>query len=153
MQVYYNGQHVLVIAFCLGGISMERPLPLINEDCNWHWEGLREKKFLVQKCKKCNRFRWPISPVCPSCFSEHMEISQIEGKGKIVSWAVFHYPYYQYFKDKLPYTVVQVETPEQIRITANLLKFDYKKVEFGMDVKMVFEQVSDEIILPQFIPL
>jgi len=46
--------------------------------------------------------------------------------------------------------VVEVELEEGVHLISNLVDFDPEKIEIGMAVEVVFEEVNDEITLPKF---
>ena len=46
-----------------------RLAPTISPDTEFFWNGLREHKLLIQRCKGCGTVRNPPQPMCPKCRS------------------------------------------------------------------------------------
>jgi uncharacterized OB-fold protein len=59
----------------------------------------------------------------------------------------------QMFVQDLPIILAWVDLPEGIRLQTNLLDCDPEAVEIGMEVEVVFKDVTDEITLPFFAPV
>ncbi len=47
---------------------------------------------------------------------------------------------------------VAIEEQPDIRLTTNLVGVDENDVEIGMPVRVVFEQIGDDVYLPLFAP-
>lgn len=76
----------------------------------------------------------------------------MSGKGKLHNYVVYHKPWTPWFKDKVPYAVVQVELEEGPRLTTNLLDCPIDDIKIGMPVEVDYEDIPDGITLVQFRP-
>lgn len=130
-----------------------KPLPVIDVWNKPFWEGTKEHKLMVQKCNECGLLRFPPGPTCPSCLSTQNKWVQLNGHGIVRSWIVFNYLYYKGFADELPYNVATVELDEGIKLITNLVGVENDQISTGMAVKVVYEDVTDEITLPKFTPV
>jgi uncharacterized OB-fold protein len=74
------------------------------------------------------------------------------GKGRLGTWVTFHQAFQAHFADKLPYVVGLVDLEEGPRLAANIVETSADALEIGLNVEVVFEQLTDEVTLPQFRP-
>src|SRR5579883_1947508 len=129
-----------------------RPLPAAAPDYRPFWDFVAAGRLHLQRCGACGRFRFPVSPRCPACFSPDWAWQPVSGRGVVSSWVVFHRSYYEAFADRLPYAVVQVELEEGPRLTANLLDAAPGELRIGLPVEVAYEAVADGVTLYQFRP-
>lgn len=54
------------------------------------FEGLKNKKLLGNRCKKCNRLYVPARPYCDICCEETSELFDVEADGIIISYTVYY---------------------------------------------------------------
>lgn len=126
-----------------------RPLPVVSPLNAGFWENTRKSVFSIQTCKNCRDQHIPESPVCPRCLSDEQEWQPASGDGTIESWVDFHRAYWDGFKDALPYQVCLVRLAEGPLYISNLVG-NKERLRYGAAVRLIFEQVSDEITLPYF---
>ena len=131
-------------------MAYTRPLPRITADNRPFWEAARRHQLVLQRCPECARFRYPPAPVCPDCLSEHSEWTPVSGRGRVTTFVVFHKPWFPSFADAIPYNVIQVELEEGPRLTANLVGVPNGEIRIGMDVEVVFDDVTPDTTLPRF---
>lgn len=129
-----------------------RPLPRISPESRPFWEATRQGRLVLQKCNHCGRFFYPISPACPYCLSDDFTWTEVSGRGRVMSWIVYHKVFFPAFADRIPYNVAHVELEEGPRLTANILECRNEDIAMGMPVEACFEKVTDEITLVQFRP-
>jgi uncharacterized protein len=127
-----------------------RFVPVIYAEEQPFWKAAREHRLVLQSCDRCHRAWYPIGPNCPRCLSTDFTWQELRGTGKVSSFVVFHKPWADWLRDRVPYVVAQVELDEGPRLTANLPGVAIEDVRIGMPVSVVFEDVSPEISLPQF---
>jgi uncharacterized protein len=131
-----------------------KPIPLPDDLTRPYWDAAKKHELRIQRCNACQAYRHPPSASCPSCKSDSYEWAQISGRGVIYSFVIDHRLMVPGFDE--PYAVVQV-VPEEaqsdvVRITANLRDCDLEDVRIGMNVEVLFEQRTDDVVLPQFRP-
>lgn len=126
--------------------------PRIQEEDIPFWEATRNHEFRMQHCRDCGSIWWPPGPVCPDCWSSSYEWTELDGTGTINSWVVFHRTWFEAFSDDLPYNVVEVELTEGPRYISNLVDCENDEIYRGMAVEVLFEPLTDEIVLPKFRP-
>ena len=54
------------------------------------------------------------------------------------------------YKNDPPYVVALVETAEGVKMMTNIVDCDVRDVHVGMDVEVVFDDVTPEVTLPKF---
>lgn len=79
------------------------------------------------KCKTCGAVTCPPMMVCGECASTDLEILQLSGNGKIVTFTN-SYIAAEGRENEVPYTIVLVELEEGPWIMGNLVGIDAKKV-------------------------
>jgi hypothetical protein len=132
----------------------DRPLPEPDADSQPFWDGCRRGVLQMQRCAACKRFRFYPRPTCPHCRSFDSEWVETSGRGKIYSWIVAHAPVMPAFQDQVPMAVVLVELEEdpELRLVGNIRECANQDLRFDLPVEVVFEQVADDVVLPQWRP-
>jgi uncharacterized OB-fold protein len=91
-------------------------------------------------------------PICPDCHSADLDWQPAAGGGHVYTYTVVHHPTHPSFEDEVPYVVAVVELDEGPRMVTNIKGCNVGEVRCGMRVRIVFEQVSDTVTLPQATP-
>jgi uncharacterized protein len=117
------------------------------------WEGLKEHKFLLHRCRRCGAHYWPMT-LCPkhddNVFDE-MEWAPTSGKGRVFSWEVVHRIRNPAFAAEVPYALVLVELDEGPIFPTRLAGPRPADLRIGMKVEVVFEDIPETgLTLPLF---
>ena len=64
--------------------------PDINKANKPYWDGLKEEKFLIQKCLACNEVFFPPKLLCPECLSQNVEYFESCGMGELYAFTEIH---------------------------------------------------------------
>lgn len=132
--------------------KIKRSAPGISDDTRFFWDGAREGKLLIQRCKSCGALRHPPGPVCPSCHSFEWDTLQASGRGTVYSFVVMHYPEVPPFDHPNPIGLIELE--EGTRLIAQLVGVKPGEIAIGQRVEVEFNAFNDgELILPQFRPV
>jgi len=131
----------------------EKPLPEVNEKTARYWEGCREHKLLLPKCRACGEIFFFPNHFCPRCLSEDLEWIQSSGAGKVHTFSVIERPPIQSFAADVPYVVAIIELDEGPRMMSNIIEIAPGDVRVDMPVEVVFEDVTDDVTLPKFRPI
>lgn len=132
--------------------AIPRPAPGISDDTRFFWDGAREGKLLIQRCKGCNTLRHPPGPVCPHCHSFEWDMVEASGLGTVYSFVVMHYPEVPPFE--YPNPVGLIELDEGTRLIAQIVGAKPGDIQIGQRVKVEFNTFNDgELVLPQFRPV
>jgi uncharacterized OB-fold protein len=143
-------------------VIADYPLPEVDSDSAPFWEAALRGELRVQACARCGRLRFPPRPMCPWCQSLEDEWRLMSGRGTVWSFVVPHPPLLPAFMPVAPYNVVVVSLEEDstLRMVGNLVssptgpinEIDPATIEIGQPVTVVFQQVSDDITLPRWMP-
>ena len=128
----------------------QRPLPKPDRDSAIYWEAAKRHELVLQQCSSCWRFRFYPRVICPHCFSESFAWQRSSGTGKVYSFTTIHRAPFPSFDNKVPYTLALIDLDEGVRMMSNIIECDPKTVEIGMLVEVAFEDLTEEISLPQF---
>ena len=127
-------------------IPLPRPTPLSAP----HWDGCREGRLRVQRCRACRHYVFIPQPVCTACQSDALEWVDSSGRGTVYSLTTVHRPQRPEFA--VPYTVAIVELDEGWHMLTNLVECAPEERAIGMRVEVVFRRMTDEVTLPMFRP-
>jgi len=75
----------------------------------------------------------------------------VSGRGTLYSYTVCYKPAHPAFADATPYNIAIVELEEGVRLMSSVVG-DHDALEVGMPLEVVFDQVTDEVIVPRFRP-
>jgi uncharacterized OB-fold protein len=115
-----------------------------------YWQGAREGELRLQRCTACAHVWHPPLPSCPRCGDERFEWRAAAGTGTVHSVTVTHQAAHPAFADRVPYAVALVRLDEGPLVVGNVLDAAPHDVAIGMPVRVVFERLTDEVVLPQF---
>ncbi len=129
-----------------------KPVPFPDLVTAKFWEAAKEHKLLIQLCGKCGARQFFPQALCRACLSENVEWIEARGKGKIYSYTVVHRPPSAQFEEDAPYVVALIELEEGVRMMSNIVGIEPSAVCVGMEVEVVFEEITPDISLPKFRP-
>ncbi|GHE93687.1 DNA-binding protein [Streptomyces longispororuber] len=133
------------------GRQGSRPRPVVNRDNAGFWEGVARHRLLIQRCAGCGTLRLPWLPGCNACGAPGWDTVEASGEGTVHSYVVMHHPRFPAFDP--PYAVVLVELAEGVRFVSNVVGVPYRAVRIGMPVRLEFQRVEEDMVLPVFRPL
>ncbi len=133
-------------------MSDARPIPVVTPEMRPFYDGARQRELRVQRCRACGALRFPARALCSACLGTGAEWVAVCGRGEVFSFNVMHQVYHPGFAAHVPYAVVLVQLAEGPRLLSNLVSVPPEAIRIGMPVRVVFEDVSDEVTLPKFTP-
>ena len=128
-----------------------KPLPAINDLNRPFWEGAKQHKLLIQKCRDCGHLMLPPLPNCPDCLSTELEWVKSAGRGQVFSFITYHQAWLAGFREDLPYNVAIIELNEGVRFISNVTG-PPESLSVGMPVSVTFDDVTNEVSIPKFAP-
>lgn len=110
-----------------------------------YWDGLRQNRLMIQRCRGCGSWQWGPEWICHRCHSFDLAWEEINGQGRIWSYQKPHHPVHPALNGHGPYIVALVALPEygNIRMVGNLLGDPAQEVRIGAPVEAVFEHHPD----------
>ncbi len=123
-------------------MEIEPLYPLPNPDSQPYWDGMKERRLMLQQCADCGTIRHYPRPVCGACYSMNVEWIEASRRGTVHSWSVSHHAFHPSFKAELPTTYVTVDLEEGVRLVGVLRDPD-ATLYLGMPVEVRFEDVAE----------
>jgi len=99
-------------------------------------KALKKDKLMGLKCNECGTLTCPPTMACSNCASTNLEIVELSGKGKIVSFTVVNIAA-EGRENEVPYTISMVELDEGPWIMGNLVDMDPRNVTMDVIGKRV----------------
>mgnify|MGYP003575054132 CR=1 FL=1 len=131
-------------------MSRNLPPPVSNPDSQVYWDGARENRLMIRKCKSCGTTHFLPRYLCPSCWSTELEWVAASGRGIVHSYTVIRRAPLPEFADRVPYLVALIDLEEGPRMMANILGADALDTRVGDQVEVCFEERGEGAKVPQF---
>ncbi len=128
----------------------QRPVPVPDEASAPFFAGAARGELMLQHCRACGAFMWPVKTRCVECFSAEVEWAAASGGGELYSFVVVHQRYPGFDE---PYVLATVVTPEGVRFNTSIDNADPDELRIGMQLTVVFDSVSDDVVVPKFEPV
>ncbi len=132
--------------------EMLKPLPIPTKWSQPFWDAAKEHRLVLKKCSTCGNIDHPPYLYCTACQADEHEWIEASGKGTLYAYAVNHFGVPFPFWDDMPYVLAMVDLPEGPRMISNIVECDIEKLANGMELEVVFDDVSGEITLPKWKP-
>jgi uncharacterized protein len=137
-------------------VAASRPLPnLERPETRPYWEATRRHELVIQRCADCQGWIWYPQTVCHHCNSWNLGWEPVSGTGSVYSFVVVRHGLHPWFEARLPFVTALVELDDApgVRLTAEIVGCPPEDVLVGMNVVVSFEDVDDQVTLPQFRPV
>ena len=128
------------------------PSPMADNITLPWWQHAAEHRLVVQRCTACGATRIPPSPVCATCRSEESEWQEVTGRGEVYTFTAVHRAIAPDQPLPTVIAVISLEGSGGLRIMSNLVDVDPEKIEIGMPVEVVWEDMSEDLAVPRFRP-
>ena len=123
---------------------MTAPAPEITDLNRPYWDGLAAGELRYLHCKGCGHNWLPAREACPICLVPDPVWQTASGRGRVVSWVVYHKAYHDAFADRVPYDVTLVELDEGPRLLTNVIDSDAgRALSVGAPVELSIEHEGD----------
>ena len=128
-----------------------RILPLADELTAPYWAAAGEHRLVIQRCE-CGRLSHPPVAICPACHGRVFTWERMSGYGEVYAFTSVCHAVHPVTMGHTPYTIALVALDEGPRMLTNLRGCDTQDVRVGLPVRVIFEDLSDTVSLPQFTP-
>lgn len=133
-----------------------KPLPIVTPESQPFFDGLREHRFRVPRCRSCGSHNWTPYPACRTCLSTDQEWVDVSGRGSLYTFSVVHVGPRAFTQDG-PYIWAFAKLEEQpgpLIVMGNLIGLDHDAVEIDMPIKIGYHDVPDhDLTLYHFEPV
>jgi uncharacterized protein len=111
-----------------------------------YWRALAEGCLQTTRCLACTRLSYPPKPICPHCWTDQVEWTEIDPHGTLYSWTRIHAGPAM-FAAELPYEVGIVDLTIGLRIAVRLVAAAGKNFTPGLNMRMVVMAYDDGPLL------
>lgn len=130
-----------------------KPIPRPSPESAHFWGAAREHRLELPRCNACGKMWFPPSQSCPHCLATDFAWLPVSGVGKVYSFVTYHRVYHPAFRGEVPYVVAIVELVEGPRLLTNIVDAAPEAVRCDMPVKVVFDDLDENVSVPKFAPL
>ncbi len=129
-----------------------KPIPAVQPWTEEFWRATKKRRLLIQECQNCNTLIFYPRKYCPECWSVDLGWREASGKAKVYTFAIMRDMVEPQFMPDLPYVLAMVDLQEGIRMMTQIVECEPEAVEIGMDVDVIFQDITDQHALPLFRP-
>ena len=130
----------------------DKPIPEPDELSQPFFDGARQHKLMIQRCRSCGNYLPPARARCYICLSTELEWVQASGRGTLHSFGLMHQKYHPAFESEIPYNVAVVALEEGVKLPTSIIGCGNDQLRCDMTVEVVFEDINEEVSLPKFRP-
>jgi uncharacterized OB-fold protein len=130
------------------------PRPAEDSLTAFFWQGARDGKLLILRCRQCQSYiHWP-RPVCRFCLATDLSPAEVSGRGRLHTYTSATQAFHPYFLERVPYIIATVELEEQpgLMMVSNLVGVEPMAVQPNMLVEVLYREVAPGLTLPLFEP-
>lgn len=129
-----------------------KPIPTVQPWTEEFWRATKKHRLLIQECQNCNGLIFYPRKYCPQCWSTDLGWREASGKAKVYTFTVMRDQVEPKFMADLPYVLAMVDIEEGVRMMTQIVECDADTVKIGMDVEVIFRDITDQHALPLFRP-
>tara|TARA_B100000315_G_C14161586_1_gene400310 strand:- start:101 stop:523 length:423 start_codon:yes stop_codon:yes gene_type:complete len=132
----------------------QKPLPDFRPETKPFWDGTKEHKLLLPKCKETGQVFFYPRAISPFPRSVNMDFDWVEstGKGKVWTYSVHYMGPTKAYKGEV-YVVALIDLDDGVKMMSNIVECDPESVTIGMEVEVVFEDATEEVTFAKFKPV
>ena len=138
-----RSSHVTIVRF---------DLPTPDNATRPFWDAAREGRFLVKRCRACERAHYYPRPFCPHCWSDDVEWEEASGRASLYTWSVVHQNDLPPWPERVPYVAAVVDLEEGPRAMTNVVDCQFESLRVDLPLQVAFRDAADEVTLPVFRP-
>ena len=132
---------------------MPKIIPVSDELSKTFWDGVNEKRLMLQHCVACDRPQYPPKPACHVCGSgEPLGWKDVEGKGHISTYIVIEDGRLNRRMPDQPYNLALITLDEDTSVNfySNLPGVPTYEVPVGSAVEVMFEEVAPDQLIHEW---
>jgi hypothetical protein len=131
--------------------EMTRPGPVPDEQSKPYWDSVAAHAMELQRCTRCETFRFYPTAVCPECFSTGFDWRPVSGRARLYSYSIVHKPVTEAFAEESPYVVALITLAEGPTMMTNLVEVPHEEIAIGMELRVGYRDF-DGFTLPMALP-
>jgi len=138
--------------------AYNKPLPDLRPEDKTFWDAMKEHRFILPCEAATGKPFWYPRKYAPGTLGETSWMDA-SGEGTVYTYSTHFIGPSKSYKGDPPHIVALIDLAEGPRMMSILVKdeagfpsLDAEDVTIGMKVKIVFDDVTDEITMPKFTP-
>ena len=141
-------------------MAYNKPIPVPQGESDVYWQNAKKGELWLRYCNSCKEAYFFPTDICraiPCANPRDTKWIQASGKATLYTFAIVGYvtgkaPHPGF---EAPYVTAIVELEEGPTMPTNIVMDDPtpEKLQIGMPLEVVFEDITDEIALPKFKPV
>jgi uncharacterized OB-fold protein len=116
------------------------------------WDGCREGRLLLQRCRACGRHQFYPRLMCVHCDADALDWVEAAGSGRLESFTVVRRAVSAAYAPETPYVVALVALDEGPVMMSNVVGCDPETLVVGTRLRVLFEAWTPEVSVPKFTP-
>ena len=131
-----------------------KPVPVPQVESDFYWEKCKEHELWLRYDNDAQQAYFYPRDISPITFSRNTTWIQASGKATLYTYAIVHRAPHPGFVGDVPFVTAMVELEEGPIMPTNIVMDDPtpEKLQIGMPLEVVFEDITDDISLPKFKP-
>ncbi len=131
----------------------DRPLPVPTPTSQPFWDGLRQRRLLLQYSPTTKQWIYYPRNLTPGTLADDIEWREAAGTGVVYTFTIARRPTAPAWEGASPQLIAVVELDEGPKVTTELVGIAPEAVRIGLRVRAVFEDVSgSDVTLLRFAP-
>ncbi len=132
----------------------KKPVPSPQGESDHYWQKAKEGELWLRKCNACGNAYFYPRDISPCCFSRDTTWIQASGKATLFTYGIVQRAPHPGFVEEVPFVTAIVELEEGPTMPTNIVIDDPtpEKLQVGMALEVVFEDITDTIARPKFKP-
>ncbi len=102
------------------------------------YKFIAEKRLMAVECENCGSKFVPPRPMCTNCFSKELAWTELETRGRLVTYTVIYIAPEQ-FQPIAPYAYGIVEIEDGLRLPGMIQGLKNEEIEVGVELEVDFD--------------
>jgi uncharacterized OB-fold protein len=134
--------------------AYNKPIPMPQAESDFYWQKAKERELWLRKCNACGNAYFYPRDISPCCFSRDTTWIQASGRATLYTYGIVHRAPHPGFAQETPFVTAIVELEEGPHMPTNIVMDDPtpEKLQIGMPLQVIFQDINDKIALPKFSP-
>ena len=134
--------------------AYNKPVPVPQQESDVYWEKAKQHELWLRNCDECGVAYFYPRDISPCCFSRNTSWVKASGNASLFTYGIVHRPPHPGFMAEVPFVTAIVELEEGPKMATNIVMDDPtpEKLQIGMSLEVVFEDITDDIAIPKFKP-
>ena len=134
--------------------AYNKPIPVPQGESDVYWQKAKEHELWLRSCNECGGAYFYPRDISPCCFSKDTTWVRASGKATLFTYAIVERAPHPGFVPDVPFVTAIVELEEGPKMATNIVMDEPtpEKLQIGMALEVVFEDINDSLALPKFAP-